>query len=144
MTNPTAPQARSALPTRNWFSSYPLTPASARLARQHSRLRLAAWRWPGDLDDAVLVVSELVANAARHGKVTGHHLWLRLALAEDDELIVDVSDPSREFPGFEGGTTTPGEGGRGLLVVRQLAHELEWFLRDGQGKTVRAKLPRRG
>ncbi|MFD9858318.1 ATP-binding protein [Streptomyces alboflavus] len=135
MTNPTA------LPTRNWFASYPLTPASARLARQHARCRLDAWRWQGDLDDAVLVVSELVANAARHGRVVGHHLWLRLALAEDDALIVDVSDPRREFPRFEGGGVASGEGGRGLLVVRQLAHELEWFLRDGQGKTVRAKLP---
>ncbi|MEL3945893.1 MULTISPECIES: ATP-binding protein [Streptomyces] len=143
MTNPPA-LSRAPLPTRNWFASYPLTPASARLARQHSRLRLAAWQWRGDLDDAVLVVSELVANAARHGKVTGHHLWLRLALAEDDELIVDVSDPRREFPAFEGGGAASGEGGRGLVVVRQLVRELEWFPRDGQGKTVRATLPRKG
>lgn len=138
MTNPTA------LPTRNWFSSYPMTPASARLARQHSRIRLTAWQWAGDLDDAVLVVSELVANAARHGKATGRHLWLRLALTDEDELIVDVSDPGRTFPGFEGGAVTPGEGGRGLLVVRQLTEEFGWFLRAGHGKTVRAKLPRRG
>jgi hypothetical protein len=37
-------------------------------------------------------------------------------------------------PGLEG------ERGRGLLVVTQLAAELDWFLRSEVGKTVRARL----
>ncbi|QIB43480.1 MULTISPECIES: ATP-binding protein [Streptomyces] len=131
------------LPTHDWSSSYPMTPASARLARTHTRRRLTSWQWQGDIDDALLVVSELVANAARHGKVAGHHLWLRLALAEDGGLIVDVSDPVPEFPGFGTGVwagVAPGEGGRGLLVVRQLSRHVGWFPRHERGKTVRARL----
>ncbi|GHE65455.1 hypothetical protein GCM10018785_37940 [Streptomyces longispororuber] len=118
-----------------------MTPRAARLARTQTRRRLDGWQWGGDVDDAVLVVSELVANAARHGRVAGHHLWLRLALAGDGGLVVDVSDPVRGFPGFAvGGGVPPGEGGRGLLVVRQLTYELAWFPREAQGKTVRARL----
>lgn len=30
--------------------------------------------------------------------------------------------------------------GGGLIVVRQLAASLDWFLREGVGKTVRARL----
>lgn len=123
-----------------------MTRAAARLARLHTRRRLTSWQWQGDIDDAVLVVSELVANAARHGKVAGHHLWLRLAVAEDGGLIVDVSDPNPAFPGFGSRAAAAGaslgEDGRGLLVVRELAHEVGWFLRPEQGKTVRARIPR--
>ncbi|MFD9907033.1 ATP-binding protein [Streptomyces sp. NPDC059063] len=146
MTNPTAPPPPSpALPTHDWSTSYPMTPTAARLSRMHTRRRLTSWQWQGDIDDAVLVVSELVTNAARHGKVVGHHLWLRLALAEDGGLIVDVSDPVREFPGFGGAArSASGEGGRGLVVVRQLAYDVGWFLHQDQGKTIRARLPRRG
>ncbi|EPH43732.1 hypothetical protein STRAU_3215 [Streptomyces aurantiacus JA 4570] len=120
-----------------------MTPQAARLARQHTRRRLTSWQWQGDIDDAVLVVSELVANAARYGKVAGHHVGLRLALTEDGGLLVDVSDPVLEFPGFGTGVWAggaPGESGRGLLVVRRLALHVGWFLRAEQGKTVRARL----
>ncbi|GGU99842.1 ATP-binding protein [Streptomyces spectabilis] len=144
MTNPTAPPPSVRL-VRAWATSYPMTPAAAGLARQGARGRLAAWRWGGDVDDAVLVVSELVANAARHGRVAGHCLWLRLAVAEGGCLVVDVSDPVGEFPGFGAGApAVTGEGGRGLLVVRELAQDVGWFPRQGQGKTVRALLPGTG
>ncbi|WP_282794237.1 ATP-binding protein [Streptomyces sp. CC224B] len=144
MTNPSfPPPALQSPPTHDWSTSYPMTPGSARLARVQVRRQLAVWRWGGDIDDAVLVVSELVANAARHGKAAGHHVWLRLALAEGGGLVVDVSDPVRGFPGFgrTGGGAALEEGGRGLLVVRQLTYELNWFPREAQGKTVRARLP---
>ncbi|MCI3933162.1 ATP-binding protein [Streptomyces sp. AN091965] len=144
MTNPTElPPPPSAQLTHAWSTSYPMTPAAAALARKGARRRLAAWQWRGDADDAVLVVSELVANAARHGRVTGHHLWLRLAVTANGGLLVDVSDPVTDFPGFDGGAPAApqGEGGRGLLVVRQLAQKVGWFPRPGQGKTVRALLP---
>ncbi|MEW2524489.1 ATP-binding protein [Streptomyces sp. NPDC047071] len=146
MKNPTAPApppSPASEPPHTWSTSYPLTPAAAGLARKGTRGRLAAWRWGGDVDDAVLVVSELVANAARHGHVAGHHLWLRLAVTAHGGLVVDVSDPVGEFPGFES-AAPHGEGGRGLLVVRQLAQDVGWFPRQGRGKTVRALLARRG
>lgn len=122
----------------NWSMSYPMTLRSVRLARLHVRRRLTMWNWPGDIDDAVLVTSELVANAVRHAKVVGHELWLRVAELEDGGLLVDVSDPLRVFP--EVASEPNGEGGRGLLVVRQLTEELDWFLRTEVGKMVRARL----
>ncbi|WP_405879764.1 ATP-binding protein [Streptomyces sp. NBC_01136] len=133
------PQQPPTLLTHDWSMGYPMTLRSVRLARLQARRRLTMWSWAGDIDDAVLVVSELVANAVRHGRVIGHELWLRLAESEGGGLVVEVSDPVRAFPEVReaGGE---GEGGRGLLVVRGLAHELDWFLRADVGKTVRARL----
>ncbi|MGW0826387.1 ATP-binding protein [Streptomyces sp. NPDC002845] len=129
-----------ALLTHDWSMGYPMTLRSVRLARLHVRRRLTMWMWTGDIDDAVLVTSELVANAVRHAKVTGHELWLRLAELEDGGLLIDVSDPLRVFPEV---AAEPGaEDGRGLLVVSGIAAELDWFLRADVGKTVRARLTR--
>lgn len=128
----------TALPTLDRSTGYPMTPRSVPLARMHTRRRLTFWQWPGDIEDAVLVVSELTANAVTHARVPGRQVWVRLAATEDGGLLVDVSDPSPVLP-----VTDPrpeGEHGRGLMVVRQLALELDWFLRPDLGKTVRARL----
>jgi anti-sigma regulatory factor (Ser/Thr protein kinase) len=125
--------------TPDWSISYPMTPRSVRLARLHTRRRLTLWNWPGDIEDAVLVTSELVANAVRHGKVPGHEVWLRVAVGEENAaLTIDVSDPTPAFPVV---TQAPGaENGRGLLVVAALSASLDWFLRGDIGKTVRVQL----
>ncbi|WP_369259306.1 ATP-binding protein [Streptomyces sp. R35] len=115
-----------------------MTLRCVRLARLQARRRLTMWQWTGDIDDAVLIVSELVANAVQHGRVVGHELWLRLTELEDGGLVVEVSDPVRVFPEVAEGPG--GESGRGLLVVRQLTRELGWFHRADVGKTVRARL----
>ncbi len=132
------PQQPSAPLAHSWSMSYPMTLRSVRLARLHVRRRLTMWNWAGDVDDAVLVVSELVANAVLHGKLPGQELWLRVAELECGGLNVDVSDPSRALPVLKG--NPGGEGGRGLLLVSRLADELDWFLRADVGKTVRARL----
>ncbi|MGX1562278.1 ATP-binding protein [Streptomyces sp. NPDC055506] len=134
MPNPHTP----ALLTHDWSMGYPMTLRSVRLARLHARRRLTMWNWTGDLDDAVLVTSELVANAVLHGRVVGHELWVRLAVLEDGRLSVEVSDPVRAFP--EVREWAGGETGRGLVVVSRIAEELDWFLREEVGKTVRARL----
>ncbi|WP_406329997.1 ATP-binding protein [Streptomyces sp. NBC_00203] len=136
MPNPQPPT----LLTHDWSMGYPMTLRSVRLARLQARRRLTMWQWAGDIDDAVLVVSELVANAVRHGRVVGHELWLRLAELEDRGLVVEVSDPVRAFPEITAEPEPEGESGRGLLVVRQLTRELGWFHRADVGKTVRARL----
>ncbi|GAB2954701.1 hypothetical protein GCM10023080_011980 [Streptomyces pseudoechinosporeus] len=75
---------------------------------------------------------------AARSRPSGSRLWLRLAELEDGGLIVEVSDPVRVFPRTD--VAPDGEGGRGLLVVTQLADDLRWFLRPEVGKTVRARL----
>jgi anti-sigma regulatory factor (Ser/Thr protein kinase) len=139
---PPTPTPTPALLTHDWSMGYPMTLRSVRLARLHIRRRLTMWEWTGDIDDAVLVASELVANAVRHGRLPGHELWLRVAELEDRALIIDVSDPVRAFPEVRNHPEGEGagEGGRGLLVVAQLASEFDWFLRADAGKTVRARL----
>ncbi|MGW7056330.1 ATP-binding protein [Streptomyces sp. NPDC054887] len=128
---------------REWSAGWPMAAGTVRLARLHVRRRLTVWGWPGDVEDAVLVVSELVTNAVHHGHRAGHELWLRLAVLADGALLVDVSDPVAAFPGF-GASGEPGDGeerGRGLRVVRDLGGEIGWFLRPHCGKTVRVRLP---
>jgi len=124
--------------THDWTMGYPMTARSVRLARLHVRRRLTMWNWPGDIEDAVLVTSELVANAVVHGRIPGHELRLRIVELDDNALSIEVSDPVLAFP--EVRPRTLSERGRGLTVVQQLTDSLDWFLRAGVGKTVRARL----
>ncbi|CAM5285697.1 hypothetical protein GCM10010329_19620 [Streptomyces spiroverticillatus] len=122
---------------REWSTACDPTPSAVALARTRTRTQLTVLGWTGDVEDAVLVVSELVTNAVRHAYVAGHVPWLRLAVLESGGLWVDVSDAVAGFgPGAKGE-----EGGRGLQLVRNLGR-LSWFLRAEPqcGKTVRVHL----
>lgn len=124
--------------THDWTMGYPMTLRSVRLARLQVRRRLTMWNWPGEIEDAVLVTSELVANAVVHGRIPGHELRVRIVELDDWLLSIEVSDPVLAFPDVR--PRDLGERGRGLIVVRQLADSLDWFLRESVGKTVRARL----
>ncbi|WP_138896913.1 ATP-binding protein, partial [Streptomyces chryseus] len=95
---------------RERSAGYPMATGAVRLTRIHTRRQLTLWAWPGDVQDAVLIVSELVTNAVHHGRKAGHELWLRLAVLEDASLLIDVSDPVEAFAGF-GAHPEPAEGG---------------------------------
>ncbi|WBB63873.1 ATP-binding protein [Streptomyces sp. WMMC500] len=128
-----------------WAMRYTMVKRSVRLTRIHTRRTLTGWSWHGDIDDAVLVVSELVTNAVQHGRLAGHLLALRLTLLECGALVIDVSDPVPGFPNFAGALARDAdpphrERGRGLLVVARLGGEITWFERRFCGKTVRARL----
>ncbi|WP_416975866.1 ATP-binding protein [Streptomyces sp. 4F14] len=127
--------------TQSWNMSYPMTLRSVPLARRQTLRRLTLWDWPGDKDDAILIVSELVANAIRHARRPGHELWLHLALLEPDPttLLIEVSDPTSNFPTLRQSPTA--EAGRGLQVVKSLTTHLSWHLHKELGKTVTAHLP---
>ncbi|MFE4536549.1 ATP-binding protein [Streptomyces scopuliridis] len=127
---------------REWSMNYTMVHGSVRLARIHVRRHLTVMRWRGDVEDAALIVSELVTNAINHGRISGHLLTVRAAVLEDGGLFIDVSEPVGAFPRFTELSCPPGdvEGGRGLAVVHGLGASLSWFLRQGDGKTVRAQL----
>jgi anti-sigma regulatory factor (Ser/Thr protein kinase) len=76
---------------------------------------------PRRLDDARLLVSELVTNAIRHAKLGDDDVIKLVVVGGNDALRVEVCDPG---PGFEPGEPTPDPerpSGWGLYLVRELA-----------------------
>ncbi|MEN1891390.1 SpoIIE family protein phosphatase [Streptomyces mirabilis] len=108
-------------------------PAVVARARKHATEQLTAW----GLDDAAfiteLTVSELVTNAIRYGRPP---IQLRL-IHEASTLTCEVFDSSSTAPHMRRARTFD-EGGRGLLLVGQLARR--WGTRHAlTGKTVWAE-----
>ncbi|MFB6789726.1 ATP-binding protein [Streptomyces olivaceus] len=93
-----------------------------------------------DVVDLLLVVSELVTNAIRHGgglagfeaRPTGEGLWIAV---HDNSTVVPRAVYA--FP-----TTHPG-GGYGWPLVARLARDIAVDLRPGGGKTISALVPLR-
>jgi anti-sigma regulatory factor (Ser/Thr protein kinase) len=97
------------------------------------------------IDDAVLILSELLSNAWRHGRPLGSDQGdstVRAAWHVDEyaRLTVEVTDgggPTRPVPANPSITA---RGGRGLNIITSLA--ADWGVRDGTGEvTVWASLP---
>ncbi|MEV0848299.1 ATP-binding protein [Streptomyces sp. NPDC049954] len=122
----------------------PRTPASARWARHMTRDFLDGR--PGAASgaacsrsraqDAELVVSELVANAAEHGN-SACRLRLR---ARTGRLVVEVHDDGDHLPVALPGSTVA-ERGRGMTLVHALADRVTVSPGRRGGKTVLAVLP---
>ncbi|MER5731803.1 ATP-binding protein [Streptomyces sp. NPDC002138] len=93
---------------------------------------------PEHSDTVVLVVSELVTNALRHG---GGTYTLHLA-AHPDTIEVAVDDPSPLPPRMRTPDLADETGGFGWHMVNDLARATVVTLRPEGGKTVRALLPR--
>ncbi|MYX48516.1 SpoIIE family protein phosphatase [Streptomyces sp. SID8385] len=111
----------------------PDDPAVCAIARKNIDEQLTRWKLQELLFTAELVVTELISNAIRHASGP-----IRLRLILDRTLIVEVSDTSSTAPhlrraaGFD-------EGGRGLMLVAQLAQR--WGARHwAGGKTIWAEL----
>ncbi|SPE99767.1 Stage II sporulation protein E (SpoIIE) [Streptomyces sp. MA5143a] len=108
-------------------------PAAVGLARANVARQLALWGLE-ELDFlAELVVSELVTNAIRYGRPP-----IGLRLIHDRTLLCEVSDAGSTTPHLRRARVFD-EGGRGLLLVAQLAER--WGTRHARhGKTVWAEL----
>nr|WP_246315278.1 SpoIIE family protein phosphatase [Kineococcus aurantiacus] len=105
-------------------------------AREFLRDRLTAWSTDELLDEAELVLSELVTNALVHTG-GGAGLTLRFDGAER-RLTIAVEDTSPRAP-HERAMTPDALGGRGLGIVEAVADA--WGVRPGpHGKTVWAEL----
>ncbi|MER5354133.1 SpoIIE family protein phosphatase [Kitasatospora sp. NPDC002551] len=114
---------------------------SAGAARSFVRDALLGWGLPEVVDDAVVLVSELVTNAVVHAGTAAEVCCLR----EDGTVRIEVTDhhPERGLPSFADVPATAsdhyadadGEGGRGLLMCAALAER--WGVEYGSGrKTV--------
>ncbi len=88
-------------------------------------------------DTVILVVSELVTNALRHG---GGAYTLRLT-THPDTIEIAVEDPSPCPPSMRTPDLVDGTGGFGWHMVNDLAHATIVTPTPVGGKTVRALLP---
>ena len=104
-------------------------PEAARDARVVTRAVLRDWSVPEDVvDDALLVVSELVTNAVRHAP--GHD-GVELGLAEETgRLRVSLIDGSTTSP-LPREAAAGAEDGRGMAIVAALADR--WGIAPHQG-----------
>jgi anti-sigma regulatory factor (Ser/Thr protein kinase) len=123
-------------PPRAAVSVHEPVATAVRQIRHTLRVLLTAWGLPTDIvDDALLVVEELVANVVDHAR-TRFELVVQLT---GRVLRVAVRDGGKGFPRvrpFDPNATR----GRGLQVVTALADR--WGCEtDERGKTVWADLP---
>jgi len=91
-------------------------------ARQRVSKTLADWGITDELaDDVTLSVNELVTNAVAHCQVTHAQVKVTLTLREP-YLFLEVHDPDRDRLPEPRDPGPDAEGGRGLALVRLLAH----------------------
>ncbi len=114
--------------------------ASVRAARERLRKALADRCPEARMEDARVVVSELVANSLRHAKpLDDHTIAVRWSM-RPDVLRLSVTDGGS--PTSVPAPRRPGElatGGRGLKIVQTLAQR--WGVEaEGAGTTVWAEL----
>lgn len=147
MSTPVTPATAHPVTPHTFAQRFSSTPRGARLARRLAALQLDRWgvAYGGDLADAAtLIVAELAANAATHGRVPGRDFELRLTRVPGAVLRIEVSDARGESrPPLPEGLAEPTAddlSGRGLLLVSALADR--WCVRDRVpvGKTVCAEL----
>ena len=103
---------------------------------------LTLLEWPGDIATAIEVLSRLAHNAVVHAQPDDEaatRMVIRLAVTEDEALVVDVQDPRSDGPLSE--AAIDGEKGRGLKYARLLGATVSCFMsEDARFKTVRAQL----
>ncbi|WP_434597971.1 ATP-binding protein [Streptomyces sp. A5-4] len=117
------------------------SPAGISRARQAARAftdHLTPAPDPDMADTLVLVVSELVTNALRHG---GGYYTLKLS-AGPDTVSAAVSDPNPSHPRERAPDLNGGSGGFGWHMIRRLTDHLTITPSPGGGKTIHAHLPR--
>ena len=113
----------------------PLGPGQARRAITECATRLGL---DDVVDDLVLIVSEMVTNAVRHGAPP-----VRLeVLADDDVVRIAVGDGDPGLPRPRE-VDDDAEGGRGMVLVDLLAAD-HGVRAQPPGKTVWASVPRTG
>ncbi len=138
--------------------TYPTSRHGAHTARHAAERWLAGQRdcpeaaaVDEDSATASLLIAELTANAALHGRVRGRHARLALTLTAGT-LRIEVTDARGDrlpepAPGRDGGGDGDGDGdgesGRGLLLVASLADAWGCEPHHPGGKTVWAECVRR-
>jgi serine/threonine-protein kinase RsbW len=116
----------------------PGTGQASASARELLRVFLASCDRLDLLEDASLVLSELVANAIQHGS-DGGSISLGLGGYARGRLRIEVTDPSGDVPVMSR-PAMDAENGRGLLIVQALSARWGVERHEGGGKSVWAEL----
>jgi len=110
-----------ASPDRTHWIELPGHRSSVGVARRSVSAHMAAWRLPDEMSsDAVLLLSELAANAVCH--TSSVRILCGVGLVADDCLRVEVHDRAYAVGGLP--RCDPGledERGRGLFLVEEIA-----------------------
>ncbi|MFJ9610426.1 ATP-binding protein [Kitasatospora sp. NPDC101176] len=116
----------------------PYAAESAAAARRLVRAKLTEWELPDLVDDALLIISELVANAVGTGCQT--HMVVAIRRPTDRTVRLLVSDGSASLPvRIDAGPDA--ESGRGLDLVHKLTNAKWGVQLWPRGKVVHADLP---
>jgi len=121
-----------------------LTPGSAKAARDFTTATMRGWHLDALIEDAVIIASELAANAVRHGtpftmdSVAEARVeltwWCQASL-----LICIVTDRSTKPPVLAS-ADPDAESGHGLQIVDAIAAAWGWAMLDAREKAVWATL----
>lgn len=119
--------------------SFPADVASAASARRFVETTLARWGCEDFRDDALLLVSELVTNAATHANSSCDVVVTHLA----DGIRIEVQDHDASHAPVQQPFDVTAQNGRGLLIVERVAAEwgtemrpsgkVVWFVLDPPG-----------
>ncbi|MGW6908428.1 ATP-binding protein [Streptomyces sp. NPDC054940] len=102
-----------------YSQTFPCTPETAEIGRKLAREALGAWHLDDLAEPAELIISELVANAARHTPCRSIRVIVGRPSATRVRIAVVDRAPSR-LP-MLGTADTEAEGGRGLVLIDALA-----------------------
>ncbi len=118
-----------------------VAPEAAKAARDFTKATLAEWQLDELVTEAVLIASELVTNAVRHGGCcSGDSNPVELAWQRQASRIVCVVTDCNSQPPVLGAADQDAESGRGLQVVQALAATWGWMLLGATSKAVWAAL----
>ncbi|WP_345701897.1 ATP-binding protein [Kitasatospora terrestris] len=128
----------------------PHGPSSVGVARRRLRTDLGDRAIPDAvIDDAVLILSELLSNSCRHARPLDVDeasadqdgtVLVRWGMRRDGLLTLEVTDGGASTRPRPGSPSVSAHGGRGLNIVGELASD--WGVRHAPGQvTVWAELP---
>lgn len=94
----------------------------------------------GAVEDARIVLSELVGNSVRHAQPLGSGRLLVSWSVEPDAVVVSVTDGGSDSAPRVAHSADDALGGRGMAIVESLARR--WFVQRGAERTtVTAEIP---
>jgi len=115
-------------------------PESVKAARDFTAATLRAWNLEALVEEAVIVASELVTNAIRHGSCpagpTADGASVMLAWQRHDGRIICVVTDCNSLPPVLEQADMSAESGRGLQVVHALAAAWGWVMLGACEKAV--------